>query len=185
MSNKKDKGKHRLSVLLDGDEMELIEELQSEFHSSKAEVLREGLRYLRVLKEEEKISPSELKTLLSYIEGKDHILLDIEFWRSFFTKVEEYPESFWEMVKEIGREEGKRYRDKGLRSVEDVLEYVETANWFNLAKESEGVYTLILQVEEAEEFVIRALESAFDSYPQKIRMEPNLGRVRVRVLEKE
>ncbi|MFB6216268.1 MAG: hypothetical protein ABEJ72_04770 [Candidatus Aenigmatarchaeota archaeon] len=184
MGEKKDEEKQRLSVLLDSDEMDLIEELQSELHSSKAGVLREGLRYLRALKEE-KIPPSELNSLLDYIEGKDHVLLDIEFWRSFFKEVEDYPENFWKTVEKIGREEGKRYRDKGLHSVEEVLEYIETANWYNLTKESEDVYTLILQVEETEDFVIKVLESIFDPYPQKIEMEPNFGRVRVRVLKKE
>lgn len=184
MPDEGDKDKHRLSVLLDASEIELIEKLQSEFHSSKAGVLREGIRYLRVLEEKEKISPPDFKTLLDYIEGKDHILLDKEFWRSFFTEIDEYPESFWEAIEKIGVEEGKRFRDKGLKNVEDVLEYIETANWFNLTKESDDVYTLILQVEEAEKFVIRALESIFDSYPQKIQMEPNFGRVRVRILEK-
>ncbi len=173
-----DKKSRRLSVLLDDEEMELVENIQSESGVSKAEVVREALEYLRKVKTGD-ISPGSLETLLGFLEAEDHILMDAELLRSLFMENEDYSESFWNRVEEIATEKCKIDGERGIRGVESILERNEKTNMYNLSTESDGVYTLAVQIREMMDFIHFFFEKYFEASDYDVELDKGPGRIRV------
>ena len=77
------------------------------------------------------------------------MIIDIAVGKAVFSKIGEGSEKFWNEIYNIGEEHSMELQDKGLRTVRQVLEYIEKTNWYKLSIDSENSFTLILAVSEA------------------------------------
>ncbi len=179
-ANKKSK---RLSISLDKKSAELIDELQEKFNSSKAEVIRKSLRYLKVGEEAGGVGLSTISAYLDFLAKGEHIIIDTEHWRILLGEIGEEKGKFWKKAKKIGKQHWEIYSDKGFKTVEEILEHVEKANWYELSKDSEKGFTLVLRVQESQEFVKVFIESLFKASPHDVDISEGYGKLRVRIPE--
>ncbi|MFP4117098.1 MAG: ribbon-helix-helix protein, CopG family [Candidatus Aenigmatarchaeota archaeon] len=175
------KAPRRLSVSLDEESAEKLESLKKEMDCSKARVIREALKHLYAV-EEFGSSLEAVETYLDFLAKDEHVIVDVDHWNSLFEEIGEGSEEFWEEVEDIGEQHWDEYYDKGLRTVSDILEYVEKTNWYRLNRNSEKDFTLVIKVEKSKKFVKKFLESLFRASPHEVRIFEGRRKLRLNVV---
>ena len=159
----------RLTFALDEESKSILQQFSDNNNLSKTAVMRLALQSLQKQSKLEEICEIEkLYTYGEFLANKDHIILDIDHWESFFKEIDEGSESFWKEVYDIGVEHQKEYYNKGLREVKDILKFVEKTNWYILNQDSETSFTLILNLSTSAKFVEQFFKGFFQDYPRKI-----------------
>ena len=172
----------RLSISLDEESAALINKLQREYKTSKADIVRRAVSYLNVAEEKGRVSLDSCKAYLDFLSKGEHVIVDVEHWKALFTEIGGGSEEFWEEVYKIGRHHWKEYYDKGLRDVKEILEYVEKTNWYRLSVDSEQSFTLTLNVREAKRFIRSFFEGFFDASTHKVTITESYGKIRVTIM---
>jgi len=172
----------RVCANFDEESLAIIEKYQAKYKGSTANLLRLALRCLKICEEaQEKASLEKIMTYIDYLAKMEHLLIDIADGKAIFSEIGEGSEKFWDEIYNIGEEHLEEYQDKGLRTVKQMLEYVEKTNWYKLSVDSENSFTLILSVSEASKFVKTFFEGLFDNYPKKVEIIEEFKKIRVRV----
>jgi len=172
----------RLTISLDQESWALIEQLQQKYKTSKADVLRKAVFCLDIVEKVGLTSPDTIKAWLDFLGKGEHVIVDVEHWRAIFNEIGEGNQEFWEKVREIGRYHWGEYYDKGLRTVREILEYVEKTNWYRLSVDSEKGFTLVLNVREAKRFIREFFEGLFEMSPHKVSITETEGKLRINVM---
>jgi len=144
----------RLCAYFDDESIEIIEKYLSKHKGSTANLLRRALQCLKTVEEvEEKTSWKNIISYVDYLARMEHLIIDIAYGKAIFSEIGKGSEKFWEEIYKIGEEHWKEYQDKGLKNIQQILEYVENTNWYKLSVDSENKFTLILTVSESCKFV--------------------------------
>ena len=172
----------RLSISLDQESLAIIDKYIEKYKGSKANILRKALQCLKMAEEtQEKISFKTIKTYIDFLAKMEHVIVDIAHWKTIFTEIGEGSGTFWDEIRMIGEAHTREYYDKGIRGVQEILEYVEKTNWYVLNIDSEDSYTLVLTVSEAGKFVKTFFEGFFKNYPKKVEIREDYKKIRVLV----
>ena len=173
----------RLSVSLDTESLNIIAEYLPKYKGSKANLIR---RALETLKEHElmqkKVPITTIETYVDYLGSMEHVIVDIAHWKSIFKEIGDGTDQFWEEVYDIGTAHWKEYYDKGIKNIQQILEYVEKTNWYKLNKDSENSYTLILTVSEASKFVATFFKGFFSRYSRTVEIHEDYKKIRIRII---
>lgn len=172
----------RLSVSLDDETAKLIEKIHSKLGTSKADVVRLSIRYLNIAEEKGGVPLSTVNACLDFLAKGEHVIVDVEHWQSLFKEISNGSEKFWAEVREVGKNHWGEYYDKGLRSVRDILEYVEKTNWYTMNVDSEHDFTLILRVPSSKRFVKTFFEGFFNASPYQVKISESYGKIRMSVM---
>ncbi len=175
------KAPKRLSVSLNDESAEILQELKEDMDCSKAKVIREALKHLYAA-EEFGTDLQVVETYLDFLAKGEHVIVDVEHWNSLFEEIDDGSEEFWEEVEDIGEQHWDEYYDKGLRTIPEILEYVEKTNWYKLNRNSERDYTLVINVENSKEFVKKFLKSLFRASPHEVRISEGRRKLRINVV---
>jgi hypothetical protein len=172
----------RLSISLDDESAKLIEKYKEKYGTSKADIIRRALRYLRMVEEAtEKVPLDNIDIYIDYLAEMEHVIVDIAYWELIFSEIGEGSKEFWEEVYEIGEDHGTEYFDKGIKDVRQILEYVEKTNWYKLKIDSENSFTLILPVSKSSRFVKTFLEGFFKNQPRKVTITEEHKKIRIKI----
>jgi len=175
--------KKRICAYLNEESLAIIEKYQEKYKCSVANLLRKALKNLKICEEtQEKASLEKIITYVDYLAKIEHMIIDIADGKAIFSEIGKGSEGFWNKIHKIGEEHLKEYQDKGLRTVKQILEYVEKTNWYKLSMDSEDTYTLILTVSEASKFVKTFFEGLFKNYPKKVEIIEEFKKIRIRVM---
>jgi len=173
----------RVCASLDDESLAIIEKYLQKYKGSRANIIRKALRCLEDYeKTQEKASLEKITAYIDYLAKLEHVILDIADGKAIFSEIDEGSEEFWDKIQRIGEEHLREYQDKGLRTVEQMLKYVENTNWYKLSVDSENSFTLILTVSEASKFVKTFFEGLFKNYPRKVEIIEEFKKIRIRVL---
>jgi hypothetical protein len=173
----------RLSVSLDTESQVIIKQYISKYKGSKANLIRKALEHLKYHEEIQKKIPFEdIQIYIDYLAKMEHVIVDIAHWKSIFSEIGEGSENFWDEVYQIGIEHWKEYSDKGMRNIQDILEYVEKTNWYKLNIDSENTFTLILTVSESSRFVTTFFRGFFSRYSREVEIREEYKKIRIRVI---
>lgn len=175
----------RITVAFDEEASALFEEMKKEMKLSQSELIRRALRFYHENKAIADISMR--KRLYSYMDMLlcgEHVILDVDHWLLLLKLIETSPEKdrFWEECKEVARSHAEQLTGK-VRTVEDLLDRLETCNFYRMNKHSESDFTLILASEAPKEFVKTFLEGVFAGMGFKAEVKENLAKLRVKVTE--
>ena len=173
-------GISRLSVSLNDETEDLIEKLQDELGTSKAEVVRRAVKLFDAVGGKDGPDDHCLKVYVDLLSKGGHVVVDRDIWRLLSREIEGGSESLWEGVREVGEHHWDQMADKGVEDPEEVLEYVEKDNLYELRKESENSFTLLLRVPESRELVEEFLEGIFGKSPHSFEIDSSQGKVMVR-----
>ena len=172
----------RLTISLDQESLALIEHLQQKYKTSKADIVRKAVFCLDIVEKVGVTSTDTIKVWLDFLGKGEHVIVDVEHWRAIFKEIGRGSEEFWEKVREIGKHHWDEYYDKGLRTVREILEYVEKTNWYKLSVDSERGFTLVLNVREAKRFIRNFFEGLFEMSPHKVSITETDGKLRINVM---
>ena len=169
----------RVSISIDDEGRRKIEFLRRKMRVGTSELIRELINLGYLLIKESEVDSETISIWIDYLSKKQHMILDIEHWRVIFSEIEKISsnEGFWEKMKEIGFSHAIQYKIKGLDTIEKVINYVEKANWYDVKKENEGVYTLILNDLAIKKFVKIFLEEVFKGQKLPARIEEGFGKL--------
>jgi len=173
----------RLSVSLDEESQGIIKKYLPKYKSSKANLIRRALEYLKDYEEvQKKTSFDDMKIYIDYLANMEHIVVDIAHWKAIFLEIGEGSNKFWEEVYQIGVEHHKEYSDRGVKNIQHVLEYIEKTNWYKLNVDSENTFTLILTVSEASRFVMEFFKGFFSRHSRDVEITREFKKIRIRVI---
>ena len=172
----------RICANFDDESFAIIEKYQAKYKGSTANLLCRALQCLKICEELQEKAPQEyIQAYVDYLAKMEHIIVDIAHWKVIFSEIDKGSEKFWDEIRRIGEEHLKEYQDKELRTVRQILEYVEKTNWYRLSMDSENNFTLILAVSEASRFVKTFFEGLFKNYPRKVEIIEEFKKIRIRV----
>jgi hypothetical protein len=153
----------RLSVAVDNQTYKTIENIVKKEQKSISEIVRNSIRILSLISRNG--SMKSLEDALVYsdlLSAREHVIVDIEIWSAILEIIDENKkEEFFELVENVGFEHGIQYKEKGLRTIEDVLKYMEYENWFRLKVNSDRTYTLILLAKSEQKTLESFLKGVF------------------------
>ena len=171
----------RICANFDDEALAILERYQTKYKGSTANLLRRALQCLKICEEMQEKAPQDyIKVYIDYLAKMEHVIVDIAHWKVIFSEIGEGSEKFWNEIHMIGEEHLKEYQDKGLKTVKQMLEYVEKTNWYRLSVDSENSFTLILVVSEASKFVKIFFEGLFENYPRKVEVIEEFKKIRIR-----
>jgi predicted transcriptional regulator len=172
----------RLTISLDDDSEAIIDTISKKYNLNKTGVIRKALQILDQQEKLKKTSSTDtIQAYCEFLENKDHIILDVDHWDTFFREIDEGSEEFWNEVYEIGVEHQKEYHNKGMRTVRDILSFVEKTNWYILNEDSEKSFTLILNLSNSGKFVEYFFKGFFKNHPQQVKIEKGARKIRVTI----
>ncbi len=172
----------RLTISLDDDMAAALDEIQVHAGDSKATLIRRALRfYLNRQKGRERPTETDLTIWTELLANREHVIMDVAHARLLFTQCVEAPDAFWRELYEIGEEHGRQYRDKGCKRVEEMLDVMQSANWFLVAPESDRSWALVFTEPSARPFVKTFLAGFFSEWPQKVELIEERTKMRIRV----
>lgn len=175
----------RMSVSLDLESVELVEKLQTEYQTSKSEIVRKALNYLNVVTEEGRLSPEKLKSIIKLSARPDTVIIDLSLIEAIVEELGEGSEKFKEDLRNIGYEIYREYCDMGIRSPSECLKTIEKTNLFDVAADSENSFTLVSVNQKIDKILKEFLEGLLQDYSQEIEVKAEHGKIRITTKEKE
>ena len=173
----------RLSISLDDESVNIINKYLPKYKGSKANLIRKALISLKNFENLiEKTDYETIKTYIDFLANMEHVIVDISHWQAIFSEIDEGSEKFWDEVYNIGLNHMKEFADKGLKNIQQILEYIEKTNLYKLSVNSENRYTLVLAVSEASKFTKLFLEGIFKNYHRDVEIIEENKKIRIRVL---
>ncbi len=172
----------RLTISLDDDLSDALDGLADNAGESKALLVRRALRdYLKRHKGSERPTERDLRTWTELLANREHVIFDVAHVRLLFEQCMEAPREFWDELHLIGNEHGVQYRDKGMTRITDILEVMESANWFHLSPESDRSWALVFTEPTSKPFVRTFLTGFFEPYPVEVDVIEERTKLRVRI----
>jgi hypothetical protein len=173
----------RITVAFDQTTANLLDKLSQEAELSQSEIMRRALRFY--YENKALVDPTVKKKVHTYMDlllSGEHVIVDVDHWLLFLRLIEASPEKekFWVEHKEVARSHGEQLKNT-VHTAEELLERLETCNFFRLTKNSENDFTLIFGSELAKKFVRIFLEEFFSVMGFKAEIRENLAKLNVTV----
>lgn len=168
----------RMSVNLEQNDSDMLEELQEDLDISKSKIFRKALAFLYEINTKE-IDPSSLFDQLHLLNERRHLAINKEMIQAMGEELELEEEEINNKFHKTGKFYWREYKGMGIESLEGVLKHLERHNWFRAIKKDEGKFTLELRVKEICKLFKSFLRGVFDQSPYEVRLEEIRGRILV------
>lgn len=173
----------RITVAFDQSTANLLEKLSKEAELSQSEIMRRALRFYYENKAlADPVIKKKMQTYMDLLLSGEHIILDIDHWLLFLRLVEASPEQekFWTEHKEVAKSHSSQLKNK-VRTPEELLDRLETCNFYRLTKNSENDFTLIFGSELAKKFIKVFLVEYFSAMGFKAEVKEHLSKLNVTI----
>ena len=170
----------RVTVAFDENTLKLFETIKEETKLSQSELIRRALKFYKENKQLVELGKGRIGAYIDLLPSGEHIILDVDHWILFLKLIDSSPdkEKFWEGCKSVARSHSAQFGKK-VRTVEDLLNRLSACNFFDLIKESETEFTLVLKSESAKKFVKNLLEDLFEGMKFSATVHEDLGKLRI------
>ncbi len=176
------KNPKRVTVALDEETSEILDEIVSENDVSRSEAVRRAIKFYGGSKDIRERGDDRLSTYLDMLSKGEHVILDIDRWLLLLELLEssDQKEEFWEKSKKVADSHADQL-DSKIDSFEDLLTRLEVCNFFSLNKISDKEYTLVVNSKESKKFVKRIVEDFSESMGFDVEIMEDIGKLRTRV----
>jgi hypothetical protein len=173
----------RITVAFDQSTANLLEKLSQEAELSQSEIMRRALRFY--YENRAMTDPATRKKVQTYMElllSGEHVILDVDHWLLFLRLIESSPEQekFWSEHEKVARSHSEQLKSK-IHTAEELMQRLETCNFYRLTKNSENEFTLIFGSELAKKFVRVFLTEFFSAMDFKAEIKENLAKLNVTI----
>ncbi len=173
----------RITVAFDQSTANLLEKLSSEAELSQSEIVRRALRFYSENKAmTDPVTKKRVQTYMELLLNGEHVILDVDHWLMFLRLVESSPEQekFWTEHREVAKSHREQLKSK-VYTAEELLQRLETCNFFRMTKNSENDFTLVFGSDLAKKFVKIFIEEFFSTMGFKADIRDNLTKLNVTV----
>ncbi len=179
MTSPKKEKNERVTVNLDPESLEKLDELQSDLRTSRSEVVRRSLQYYDVVHRMQDLSPEELETILDLRLRPDNLLFDIGIFQAFLEEIGEPSEELKKQLREVGADFYEEYCAIGIAEPLECLKRLERTNLFRYIVDSDKVFTIIPMIRGMKEY----LKIFFEGYMEAsdLDAEVDVSRHKIRI----
>ncbi|WP_202320287.1 ribbon-helix-helix domain-containing protein [Archaeoglobus neptunius] len=144
--------KKRISAAVNTELFRKLKETSKKEDKPVSEVLREALELYFALSSSG-LTLKDVEVYCNFISGGENIILDTETWIMILAELNKCAsESFWEEIRQIGREYGAEFKVRGVVELKDVLEHLAAKRLYNVKSEGK-IHTLILATRPEQRFL--------------------------------
>lgn len=173
----------RVTVSLDEDAQEALEDLTSRTGQGQSELVRRALTFYAANFQAATTEASEkLENYHKMLTGGEHVLLDVDFLHCFLDYVsdeEGKPDpQFLERADEVSDYHAREY-DGEFESLEEVLEWLSLCGFLSVRRSDENRYHVVFPSEEIRWFMTRFIERSVVNLPFDIELEEGYTKVMI------
>jgi len=171
----------RLTVSLDDDTIEKLEELAKKDNRSLSEIVRSAIAsYYEINTKDAK--PEYFEEFVDLMVGREHVAVDVGLWIAMMDELSEKAgDEFWEIVEKVGEEYGLQFREKGYKNIKEILKFFEIGNWFRVNTISDTSYNLILVGRNETKLVKKFLGGLFRILGIEVEMAEGLRKILLKI----
>lgn len=173
----------RITVVLDDETVELLNELKKDFNENQSELIREALNFFYENKQTiEEYGENRIKFYTKMLSKGEHIILDVDHWTLFLEYLSKLPKNsdFWEELPKVAKSHADQLKHS-ISNPEEYLERIEACNFFSFQKTSENEFTLILNSKESSEFVKKLVKTTLTEMGYEIEINEDISKLRLKV----
>jgi Arc/MetJ-type ribon-helix-helix transcriptional regulator len=176
------KNPKRITIGLDPEISDLLEEMTRESKVSRSELIRRALRFYSDNKALAEVEGKKMATYMDMLPSGEHLILDVDHWLLFLKYIESSSEKerFWEECRAVAKSHAEQLPNK-VGGVEGFLERLEACNFFKLKKNSENQFTLILGSDIPKKFVKRLVNDVLSEMGFTTEIREDFAKLRIKI----
>jgi hypothetical protein len=180
--NRHTKIPYRLTISLDEKSLKILKDISfKENEKNLSQVVRKAIYMYYTIKIDLNFQRDIewLRNWVNALSTGEHLIIDVEHWSTFFELLFNNisKEDLLQKVRESGLSHGVQYAKRGINTIEEIVRTIERANWYEIKKEDEDTFVLILKEPRSCEFVKTFLEGIFESQNKNINIIKGSGKL--------
>lgn len=167
----------KITAALDEATLNFVEQISAEENFPYSEVIRRAINFYN----ENRMFPKQKYiAYMNLLSSGEHVIIDVDHWYLFldFIQSSQNQEAFWTKHREIARFHAEELKSK-VATVEDLLNRLESCNFFKVIKVSKDDFTLILGSELPKKFITLFLEEFFSANEMKVTLKGHFSKINV------
>lgn len=174
----------RVTVTLDDEAINKLEELANRDSRSWSEVVRSALSSYYNLSFSDFSDIEHLDEFLDLVASREHVIIDSGLWTAMLDVINDAAdETFWEIVKKVGIEYGMQCRERGISNTKEILKRLEVENWFKVKTISENTFTIVLNMRSVSKLALKFLEGLFEALGLDTEVHEGLRKIIIKIKE--
>lgn len=177
--------KDRITVSLDEDAKEALEELVSQTGKGNSELVRQALSFYAANQQVASSDVSlDLEEYHKMLASGEHALLDIDFLHSLLKyrpQEGEQAEAFIENLDRVARYHAAEYARR-FDTLEEVLDWLSVCGFLTVRESEANTYHVVFPTEDVKWFMLRFLEKSTAELPFELEMEQGVSKVLLRAV---
>ncbi|MFW6376566.1 MAG: ribbon-helix-helix protein, CopG family [archaeon] len=173
----------RVTVSLDDDAKEALDELVKLANNGKSSVVRDALKFYAANYE---VASSIEKggNLTDYhqmLSGGEHVLLDIDFFHAFLRNIDldDPDEEFMEAVDRVSEYHAKEYAER-FENIDELLNWLSICGFLTVRNSQKNTYHVVFPSEEMRWFMTRFIRKSTTDLPFKVEVEESVSKVLIK-----
>ena len=176
----------RVTVSLDEETKETLEDLTDRTGESQSQLIREAIAFYAANFDSAHASDSDhLQTYYEMLSTGEHVLLDIDLLHALlsqFSDPAQRDEEVLEMIDQVAQYHAQEYAER-FDSLEDVLEWLSLCGFLTVRRDEKGSFHVVFPSESVRWLMIRFIRGSIADLPFEIEIEESVSKVLLRERE--
>ncbi|MGB9933879.1 ribbon-helix-helix protein, CopG family [Haloarcula amylolytica] len=176
----------RVTVSLDEETKETLEDLTDRTGESQSQLIREAIAFYAANFDSAHASDSDhLQTYYEMLSTGEHVLLDIDLLHALlsqFSDPAQRDEEVLEMIDQVAKYHAQEYAER-FDSLEDVLEWLSLCGFLTVRRDEKGSFHVVFPSESVRWLMIRFIRGSIADLPFEIEIEESVSKVLLRERE--
>ncbi|AEM59163.1 CopG family transcripitonal regulator (plasmid) [Haloarcula hispanica N601] len=173
----------RVTVSLDEETKETLEDLTDRTGESQSQLIREAIAFYAANFDSAHASDSDhLQTYYEMLSTGEHVLLDIDLLHALlsqFSDPAQRDEGVLEMIDQVAQYHAQEYAER-FDSLEDVLEWLSLCGFLTVRRDEKGSFHVVFPSESVRWLMIRFIRGSITDLPFEIEIEESVSKVLLR-----
>jgi len=176
----------RVTVSLDEETKETLEDLTDRTGESQSQLIREAIAFYAANFDSAHASDSDhLQTYYEMLSTGEHVLLDIDLLHALlsqFSDPAQRDEEVLEMIDQVAQYHAQEYAER-FDSLEDVLEWLSLCGFLTVRRDEKGSFHVVFPSESVRWLMIRFIRGSIADLLFEIEIEESVSKVLLRERE--
>lgn len=173
----------RVTVSLDEETKETLQELTDRTGESQSQLIREALGFYAANFDSAHASDSDhLQTYYEMLSTGEHVLLDIDLLHALLNQFDdpaERDEEVLELIDQVAQYHAQEYAER-FDSLEGVLDWLALCGFLTVRQAEKGSFHVVFPSESVRWLMIRFIRGSIADLPFEIEIEESLSKVLMR-----
>jgi len=177
--------KDRITVSLDEDAKEALEQLVSQTGKGNSELVRQAISFYAANRQVASSDVSlDLEEYHEMLASGEHALLDIDFLHTLLKYSPddgERAEAFTRDLDRVAEYHAAEYAER-FGSLEEVLDWLSVCGFLTVRESTENTYHVVFPTEDVKWFMLRFLRKSTAQLPFELEIEQGVSKVLLRTV---